>query len=41
MKLREKEDQDMRTELEALLKTNTDLLIGAISRLDEMKKQTQ
>lgn len=37
----EQEDQEMRRELVRLSNVNTDLLTGAISRLDELKKQKQ
>lgn len=41
MQHREQEDQEMRRELVRLLNVNTDLLTGAISRLDELKRQKQ
>lgn len=41
MELRKQEDQEMRRKLVLLLNVNTDLLTGAISRLDELKRQKQ
>jgi len=41
MECREQEDQEMRIELVRLRKMNTDLLMGAISRLDKLKEQKQ
>jgi GTP pyrophosphokinase len=41
MKRREQDDQEMRSELARLLNVNADILTGAISRLDELKRQKQ
>ena len=41
MERRKQDDQEMRRELVLLLNVNTDLLTGAISRLDELKRRKQ